>query len=335
MSHFPAPAPVAAVLVTVWLALGAITVPRATFGQGATPAPPLPEVVAMVDGEPIGRAELERVAAVMLNANGRSPADLSADQRRKLMRAVTEELVTDRLVARQAADIPVSEEDIDRRLKELQAGSSPADFEAALRNSHQTLDDLRRTLRAEIRQGRWMEKQIATGTKASDAEVGEYYQKNPQLFQAPETARASHILVRVTQDATPETTAEKDQFVRSLRERIVDRKESFAELARQFSDDAGSREKGGDLGFFSRERMVPEFAEAAFRLAQDEVSEPVRTTFGFHLIRLTDRRAPHVIPLEEARPTIKTYLEADRRRQATSQLIGRLHEQAKIEINVP
>lgn len=306
-------------------------------GQTPDPAspPPLPEIVATVDGDPISRAELERVAKALLNANGRSPVDLTADERRKLMRAVTEELVTDRLVARQAAGISVSEADVDRRLTELRAGSAPAEFEAALQKVGQTPEDLRKTLRAEIRQGRWMEGQIAAGTRASEEEITEYYQKNPGNFQAPETVRASHLLVRVPPDATAELTSEKENFVRSLRERIVEKKEPFADLARRFSDDAGSREKGGDLGYFSRDRVVPEFAEAAFRLGKEEVSEPVRTTFGFHLIRLMDRRAPHVVPLEEARPGIRSFLEADRRRQATSQLIGRLHEKAKIEVNVP
>lgn len=300
-----------------------------------TPPPPLPEIVATVDGDPISRAELERVARALLNANGRSPVDLTADERRKLMRAVTEELVTDRLVARQAAGIPVSEADVDRRLTELRAGSAPAEFEAALQKSGQTLEDLRKTLRAEIRQGRWMEGRIVAGTKASEEEITEYYQKNPGNFQAPETVRASHLLVRVPTGATPELTAEKEMFAKSLRERIVDKKESFAELARQFSEDPGSREKGGDLGYFSHDRMVPEFADAAFRLGKEEVSEVVRTSFGFHLIRLTDRRAPHMISLEEARPGIRSYLESDRRRQAVSQLIGGLHDKAKIEINVP
>lgn len=302
----------------------------------ASPTPrPLPEVVATVDGEPIGRAELERVAGTMLNVNGRSLAGLTAVEHRKLMRAVTEELVTDRLVAKRAADLEVADADVDRRLTELRAGASAAEFEAALRQSGQTLEDLRRTLRAEIRQGRWMEKEIGAGITASEAEITEYFQKNPENFQAPETVRASHILVRVNQDATPEITREKEGFVRSLRERIVEKKEPFADLARQFSDDAGSKDKGGDLGFFSEDRMVPEFSAAAFALGQGEVSEPVRTTFGYHLIRLSERRAPHAISLEEARPNIKSFLEADRRRQAASQLIARLHEQAKIEIFVP
>ena len=331
-----APSPLRAVLLACLVG----SMPGAAPGQSPAPAPsppppPLPEVVATVDGEPIRRAELERVARALLNANGRSPDDLSADERRKLVRAVTEELVTDRLVARQAADIPVSEGDVDRRLTELRAGSSPAEFEAALRKGGQTLEDIRQTLRAEIRQGRWMESQIGVGNKASDEEIAEYYQKNPGNFQAPETIRASHLLVRVPSDATPELTAEKEKFIRSLHERIVEGKESFAELARQFSDDVGSKDKGGDLGYFSQDRMVPEFAQAAFRLGKEEVSEVVRTAFGFHLIRLTDRREPHVIPLEEARPGIRNYLETDRRRQAASQLIARLHEKAKIEINVP
>lgn len=321
--------------VTALRAQDAVRPPAAPAAPkpAASPAP-LPETVATVNGEAIKREELEKVSTAMLTINGRTPEDLSADERKKLYRSVTEELVTDRLVSKQAAGVKVAEAEVDKRVEELKAGVPAAEFDAELKGSGQTIAELRKNLRAEIQQQRWMEGQIAGQIKVSDAEIEDYYKKNPDNFQAPEAIRASHILVRVTQDATPEVALEKENFVNALRERIVNKKDSFAELAKQ-SDDAGSRDKGGDLGFFTRERMVPEFADAAFALGKDELSKPVRTNFGFHLIKVTDRQPPRTVPLAEAKENIRSYLEGDKRRQALSQLIAKLHEGAKVQINVP
>lgn len=318
--------------------------PAAPATPAATPAAPvpaaaastlLPETVATVNGEPIKRDELEKVSAALLGLNGRSSDDLSADERKKLYRSVTEELVTDRLVAKQAASVKVPETEVDQRLNELKANYPAAEFDAELKRSGQTVADLKKNIRAEIQQQRWMESQIADQVKVPEADIEKYYQENPDNFKAPETVRASHILVRVTKDAPPEIGLEKENLANSLRDRAVNKKESFADLAKQFSDDAGSKDKGGDLGFFSRERMVPEFADAAFAMKKDEVSKPVRSAFGYHVIKVTDRQPPRTVPLTEARENIKTFLETDKRRQAASQLIAKLHEGAKIQINVP
>ena len=170
--------------------------------------------------------------------------------------------------------------------------------------------------------------------KATDAEIDAYFNEHPEEFQAPETVRASHILLRVNTDASAEIAAEKEKLAASLLERLK-KGEAFAELAKSVSDDPESKEKGGDLGFFSRDRILPELADAAFLLKKDEVSAPVRTSFGWHLVKLTDRLPAHPVILAEARDSIRSFLETNKRREAASALIAKLHDAAKIEIFLP
>ncbi len=305
----------------------------------ATPAPGpfvIPDPVATVNGEAIPRAELERVATALLGANGRTPEELSDAEKRRFYRAVLEGMVTDKLVAKQAASVKVSDTEVDKRFDELKKEIPADQIDAELKRTGQTLAQLKSNIRASIQQEQWMIGKIGgENVKASDAEVEAYFKEHPEEFQAPETVRVSHIMLRVNTDASPEIAAEKEKLAASLLERLK-KGEAFAELAKSFSDDPDSKEKGGDLGFFSRDRIVPELADAAFLLKKDEVSSaPVRSPFGWHLLKLTDRQAAHPVTLAESRDQIRAFLEANKKREAASKLIGELHEKAKIEIKLP
>ena len=311
--------------------------PVAGNGSPSPAASPfsLPDPAATVNGEAISRAELERIATALLSANGRAPEDLSDAEKKKFYRAVAESLVTDRLVSKQAAGIKVEEAEVDKQLADLRAQVPPEQFASEIKRTGQTIDQIRSNLRAGIQQERWMRQAIGDDSvKVTDAEVEVYFKEHPEQFEEPETVRASHILIRVNTDATAEVAAEKEKLIASLAERVK-KGESFAELAKKFSDDENSKDKGGDLGFFSRDRILPELADAAFQLKKDEVSAPVRTSFGWHLVKLTDRRVAHPVTLAEAKDSIRSYLETSNRREAASALIAKLHAAAKIEIFVP
>ena len=103
--------------------------------------------------------------------------------------------------------------------------------------------------------------------------------------------------------------------------------EDFAKVAAEASKDPGSKTDGGDLGFFTRERMVPAFSEATFKLQPGQVSEPVKSQFGWHVIKLEERRVKPVPPFEEMKEQIDAYLG----RKAQQDVILSLREKAKIE----
>ncbi|RDJ21797.1 peptidylprolyl isomerase [Bosea caraganae] len=129
-----------------------------------------------------------------------------------------------------------------------------------------------------------------------------------------EEVHARHILV------------EDEAKAKEVAERLK-KGEDFAKVAAELSKDPGSGKEGGDLGWFTKERMVPEFAEAAFKLEKGQVSDPVKSQFGWHVIKLEDKRSKPLPKFEEVKPQIDQYLE----RKAQQDIVVALREKAKIE----
>jgi peptidyl-prolyl cis-trans isomerase D len=137
-----------------------------------------------------------------------------------------------------------------------------------------------------------------------DAQIEEYYRTHSSEFASPERARARHILLRpATQDDTGWRAAQ--ELAQAIYERAVQPGADFAALARELSQDEGSKPNGGDLGWFARGQMVPEFDQATFALSPGGVSPPVRSQFGYHIIKLEELSAAGVRPLEEVRDAIR------------------------------
>jgi peptidyl-prolyl cis-trans isomerase D len=151
-------------------------------------------------------------------------------------------------------------------------------------------------------------------------EVQSYYNGNITQYQTPEQVRASHILLN---------TAGKDEaVVRKQAEDILQQVKAgadFAELAKKYSEDEGSKPNGGDLDYFSRGRMVPEFEAAAFALEVGQVSDIVKSQFGFHIIKVVDKKPAVTRSLDEVRPQIEEQL---KRQRADQQIATRATELA-------
>jgi peptidyl-prolyl cis-trans isomerase C len=107
--------------------------------------------------------------------------------------------------------------------------------------------------------------------------------------------------------------------------------EDFTVLAKELSEEPGAAESGGDLGYFSKDRMVPEFSEAAFAMESGSVSEPVRTQFGWHIIKVEDKKDAGVAEFGEVKEQLGDYLEADKQRKAVEGLMESLREGAEIQ----
>lgn len=147
---------------------------------------------------------------------------------------------------------------------------------------------------------------IAPTTRVSDAEIHDFYTSNVERFVRPEEVHARHILVRLAEDADPATDAAARARIDAIHAEAVGGAD-FAELARQGSE-GPSAQRGGDLGFFGRGRMVKPFEEAAFALDAGAISEPVQTVFGYHIIKVEERRGGEVTSLEAASAQIGQHL---------------------------
>jgi peptidyl-prolyl cis-trans isomerase C len=151
-------------------------------------------------------------------------------------------------------------------------------------------------------------------TAATDAAMRKVYDEAVKQMSQEQEVRARHILVPTEAEA---------KAVRSEVEKGTD----FAELAKQRSKDPGAAAQGGDLGYFSKDQMVPEFSEAAFKLEKGQLSEPVKTQFGWHIIKVEDKRAKPAPQFEEVKDQVQTYVI----RKAQAELVTKLREGAKIE----
>ena len=166
--------------------------------------------------------------------------------------------------------------------------------------------------------------QIRQQTTVPEAEIEAFYKQNQSQYSTPEQVRASHILLK--------TEGKDEAGVRTQAEEILKRVkagEDFAALAKQYSEDDTNSANGGDLDYFGRGSMVPEFEQAAFAMKPGEVSELVKTSFGFHIIKLVERREAATRPLAELRTEIEDQLKMQKAQQQAEQTAKTVEPQMK------
>lgn len=148
----------------------------------------------------------------------------------------------------------------------------------------------------------------------TDGDIQSYYEDNYKKYHKESQIKARHILFKLSADASPEEEAKVRAQAMEVQAMVRKPGANFAELAKKYSQDVGTAPKGGDLGWFSSGHMVPEFSEAAFKLKAGEISDLVRTPFGYHLIKVEEVRPEQTVPLEEARAEIEQTLKRDKAR---------------------
>lgn len=176
-----------------------------------------------------------------------------------------------------------------------------------------------------------VEKEVMQLAKPTEEEIKKYYEENKDNYKIPEQVNAAHILIRVKDGATEE----EDNTARKKLEDILKKiKEGgdFATLAKENSD-CPSKSRGGELGYFSRGQMVPEFEEVAFKLKPGEISEIVKTKFGYHIIKVLDKKEPRQKELSEVKEEIEQQLTRKKQKDAFENYTKGLKEKAKITIN--
>ena len=298
-----------------WVALAACVALICTTNAAAKPQL-LDQIVAVVDDQIVLRSDVMSSMALVAMRQGLSREDLTPDRVSELFEVILGNMIQEKLLLARAEQdsIEVDEEIIERavrsRVRELKAEHGEEAFAGQLAEGGVTERDLREQYRQEFRKD-FLRQRMYTSlnqqVEVSFKDVQDY--KARYKDELPPLLSISHLLVAI--EASDDRAAE----VRAQANAIIDRLkkgEDFAALAQQYSSDAGSREDGGDLGYFPRGRMVPAFEEAAFTLRQGEISAPVRTKFGYHIIKveavLGDQvRARHIlIPLQPSTGDVKT-----------------------------
>ena len=305
---------------------------------GAPPvaAPPkpvpatLPPVVARVNGEDVKKEDFERMIKTI---EGRAGQPIPPDRRDEILRNALDQLVVYTLLSQESKTrgIKVEDTDIDAKMQQLR-GQFPTEdaYQKALKDRGMTAEGLRKDARIDLSVTKLMDAEVATIPGPSDADAKDYYTKNPERFKEEESVRASHILIRVDPKADAATRAKAKATIDTVLKRAK-AGEDFAKLAQQYSQD-GSAAQGGDLNFFPKGQMVPEFSNVAFSLKVGQISDVVTTQFGYHIIKVTDRKPGRVVPLEEAQAQIKEFLSGQKKQEHADAFIEGLKKKSKIEV---
>lgn len=232
--------------------------------------------VATVNGEKITKEELYQL---LVEQNGSQAVN---------------QLVSQKIVELEAKknNITVSEAEIQEKLAELKKsyGGDEA-FATVLEYNNLSLEDLTKNLELNLK----ITKLLEPGISISDDEIAEYFETNKASFAVSDQVKASHILTE-TAEAAAEVKSKLDQG------------EDFSELTKQYSIDESSKDQGGDLGTFGKGKMTAKFEEAAFNLEIGQISEPVQTEFGYHIIKVDEKIQGKEANLEDSKEEIRQIL---------------------------
>ncbi|MFA7402735.1 MAG: peptidylprolyl isomerase [Pelobacteraceae bacterium] len=295
-----------------------------------TTAPSLQGPVARVNGTDIDAIELKRAKKVLLRGK-----TVPAEQQAALDKQAVEQLVSAELLYQAAAKLELKDLDkqIDAKLAQGKARfKDEQEFKKAIKDLEMDEKDLREYTRRDLLISRFVETTFVSKTVVPETEIRAFYDKNPEKFKREETVKASHILIGTDAKASAEDKKKAREKAEKLRKEVAGGAD-FAALAKGNST-CPSSQQGGDLGFFGKGQMVPAFEKAAFALKPGEISDVVETPFGYHIIKLTERKPAVTADYKDVKAKIEEYLKGLKVNESIQNYLVDVKKTAKIEMFV-
>ncbi len=312
---------------TVLLALVAIAATGVAQESPAIEANINPAVLD-VNGELVYAAE---ISMVMQNIAGQMGGRDKVEDEQELVQMATQRLVEQKLLSQEAARLGIQPNELRvtqmTQAIERQAGGREV-LDASLAQMGSNFDQVMKMIREMDMVRSLIEQKISPSIQISDEAVALFYADHPEMFENDAQVHARHIITTAGADADADTVAKARAKAETARERAL-AGEDFAELARELSE-GPSASKGGDLGFFSRDQMVPVFADVAFALEPGQISEVVRSGFGFHVIKVEETRPAGTLPLDEVSDHLLSLLEQQRTGEEVGKMVEALADKATI-----
>lgn len=302
--------------------------------EAKQPESSLPPVIAKVNGTPIKRKDLELAVKIML-AQNRMGDTAPPEMKGQLESAAAQQLIASELLYQAGQKIELK--DLDKQIEEKVAETkkrytAAGEFEKELKNNGLTEKDLRELTRKSLVINNYIEKEIVAKIAVNEADAKKFYDENGEKFKTDESVRASHILLKADEKATPEEKKKAKEKAEGLLKKVK-AGEDFAELAKKESG-CPSASVGGDLGYFGKGQMVPQFEKAAFEMKTGDISGIVETSFGYHIIKVTDKKAAGTVDFKEVKPRIEEYLKGQKVQSTIMAKIDELKEKSKIEMMI-
>lgn len=304
--------------------------------HGADPAAPENRKLASVNGKDILQSDLDKEMNRFEGQMGVSGQPPDPAQRDAIKQKVLDSLIQRELFYQESVrlGIQIDDHELSEQMTQLKGRfTNEEDFSNALKRLKMSESDLKDEFKRRLMVKKMIDQVIADKVQISAEETRNFYDGNPNFFKAPERVRASHILVKVEPNASESEKAEARRKIEEIQKRIQ-KGEDFATVAKATSD-CPSASRGGDLDYFQRGQMVAPFEEAAFSLKPGEMSGVVETQFGYHLIKVVDKKESGVIVYDEIKGEIESHLRQQKVNEQYAAYIEKLKSKAKVEMSGP
>lgn len=325
------------ILINIRSFAGALTLSISVFlfSPALSQAEIIDGVIASAGNDAITLSDVEREGSVLfrdikMNAPESQRENMLYEARKKIVETLVEKLLLLREAERMGLEVSEGElaSAVEGVLRENKIGRKELD--QALAQEGITFEKYEADLKGQILRSKMLDRKIRGTIKISDEEIKIYFESNRETFGSDEEIRVRHILFLV-----PRGASQEDVLKIKEKAEVVLKKagsgEDFEVLAREYSE-GPSASSGGDLGFFRKSDMVKEFSSAAFALKKDEISSLVLSPFGFHIIKLLDKRGGTALSFDDAKERIRAKLFNDEMERGISNLIEDLKDRDDLQI---
>jgi peptidyl-prolyl cis-trans isomerase C len=288
--------------------------------------------VAVINGVVITQAHFDKELKVHLERVSRQGKQISEEQITALKKDVLEGLIEREVLYQesQKAGIKIDDQKVNDQMAGIRKRfPNEEEFKKALASMGLTEEEVRTQIQRGLAIRGLIDQKVANKIVVTDEETKAYYDGNPQLFKQPEQVKASHILIKVEPTADDATKAAARKKIEDIRKKLTDGGD-FAELAKEYSE-GPSAPKGGDLGYFRRGQMVKAFDDTAFSMKINEVSGLVETRFGYHLIKVYDKKPEQTLAYADVKDKIAQRLKQEKIEKDAIAYAENLKKDAKIE----
>ena len=306
------------------------------FGAWAVSGAVVDRVVAVVNQEIITLSELEKWKGPLVAEIKTEDRLAKQEQTREVLQKILDRLVEEKLVDQEVKrlGIKITAKELEGAIEELKRRNNLTreNFEKALAMEGLSLEGFKKEFEKQILRSRLISMAVKVEPKVGEKELKDFYEKNRDRYRGVETYRPGQILLYIPKDATPEQVQEIRNRCQKVLEKIK-KGEDFGELAVLYSEDASAKDRG-DLGYFKKGDLLPAFEKEALHLKVGETSGIIRSEFGFHIIKLLDRKGVDPPSLEEVREKIRVdYFQAEMDK-ALKQYIATLREKSIVDIKL-
>ena len=295
-------------------------------------------VAAVVNKDIIALSELERRAAPELAAAA-SERDVGrrATKRNEVLHEMLDVMIGEKLMdsAAKESNVEVTEQDVDTAIEDVKKSHNldQQRLEEAVRSEGMTIAKYREVVRGQVARLKLIQQKVRSRVKVTEQDVRSEYDKYVKLQQDDPEVHIRHIVLQLDANASPQQVEAARQKAQAIAEEARRPGVDFATLAKQKSEGASAPE-GGDIGFFKHGVMLPEYEKVAFKLKPGEVSDPVRTDKGWHVIKVEEIRDASVKSYEQMKDVLREQLARTQLDRATQAYVQELRQAAVVDVKI-